>query len=79
MSTFWARSLAIVLIALLLSLVVWPFFGPLGVSLLFCLLLLAVLGFHLRQIARLVRWLQQPSLDTVPESFGTWETVYNQF
>ena len=78
MSTFWARSLAIVLIALLLSLVVWPFFGPLGVLLLFCLLLLGVLGFHLLQIARLVRWLQQPSLDTVPESFGTWETVYSQ-
>ncbi len=77
MSSFWIRSLATLLVAGLLSLVMWPFFGPVGALVLFCLLLFGILGFHLRQIARLVYWVQHPSLDTVPETFGSWELVFN--
>ncbi len=77
MSPFWIRSLATLLVAGLLSLVMWPFFGPVGALVLFCLLLFGILGFHLRQIARLVYWVQHPSLDTVPETFGSWELVFN--
>lgn len=77
MSSFWVRSLATLLVAALISLVAWPFAGPAGSLVLFCLLLLVILGFHLRQIARLVHWVQHPSLDTVPETFGSWELVFN--
>lgn len=77
MSSFWVRSLATLLVAALISLVAWPFAGPTGSLVLFCMLLLAILGFHLRQIARLVYWVQHPSLDTVPETFGSWELVFN--
>ena len=44
-----------------------------GVLLLFCLLLLSILGFHLRQIARLVRWLQQQGLQA-----GSLRTAFGQ-
>ena len=77
LSSFWVRSLATLLVAALLSLVAWPVTGPVGSLWLFCVLLLAILLFHLRQIARLVYWVQHPSLDSVPECFGSWELVFN--
>ena len=72
LSPFWVRSLATLLVAALLSLVAWPFTGPVGALVLFCLLLLAILLFHLRQIAgwctgcSIRHWIRCRSV------FGSW-------
>jgi len=34
-----------------------------------------MLSYHLRHLARLARWLQDPKSDTVPEGSGSWDTV----
>ena len=34
-----------------------------------------ILGYHLRHLARLARWVQDPKADTVPEGTGSWDAV----
>ena len=35
----------------------------------------AMLAYHLRHLARLAQWVQNPRADTVPEGSGSWEAV----
>jgi two-component system phosphate regulon sensor histidine kinase PhoR len=37
---------------------------------------LVMLGFHLRYLDRLAFWLEQPTLDTVPDGIGAWSEVF---
>jgi two-component system phosphate regulon sensor histidine kinase PhoR len=34
-----------------------------------------MLAYHLRHLARLARWLQEPKAETVPEGSGSWDAV----
>ena len=34
-----------------------------------------MLGYHLRHLARLAQWVQNPKADTVPEGSGSWDAV----
>jgi len=34
-----------------------------------------MLAYHLRQLAQLARWVQDPKADTVPEGSGSWDAV----
>src|SRR3972149_10924270 len=41
--------------------------------------LIIYLGWHLYQLSRLVRWLENKKTDTVPEAGGIWGEVFQQF
>ncbi|QDQ26460.1 phosphate regulon sensor histidine kinase PhoR [Chitinimonas arctica] len=75
---FWWRSLALLLAMGLLALVLQPFFG--GTIALATMLVgvLGLLAYHLRNLHRLGRWLNDPGPETVPESYGAWEAAYGQ-
>lgn len=75
---FYSRTLIALTVALALSLMAWPWYGPLGAALAFIVLLLLILAFHVRQLGKLHAWLKNPTMEQVPESFGTWEAVYHR-
>ncbi len=79
MNTIWLGfvwRLAAVACAALLA---WPLAGveqALGLAL---LLLLALLLYHVRHLARLSKWLADPRPEALPDSTGPWEDVFAAF
>jgi two-component system, OmpR family, phosphate regulon sensor histidine kinase PhoR len=72
----WARPLSTLLLAVVAGLAAWPFVGRNGALLLVCVLLLALLLHHLRNIAALFRWLEDPRRETVPAGLGVWDDIF---
>ncbi|MBV8656886.1 MAG: phosphate regulon sensor histidine kinase PhoR [Burkholderiales bacterium] len=75
---FWWRTTAVLFGISLFALFWVPFFGlTVGLAVLsgglFC-----ALAFHLRNIGRLIGWLNDPKPETIPESIATWGEIYTR-
>jgi two-component system phosphate regulon sensor histidine kinase PhoR len=75
-SGFWPRALIIPFSLLLASLLLWAIAGALAAALFFSLALLLRIILHLRRIAALDAWLDDPENFPVPDSTGVWGDVY---
>ena len=75
---FWWRSTAVLLGVSLFALLWVPFFGTTTGLLALSAALICVLVFHLRNIGRLISWLNDPKPETIPESLGTWDEIYTR-
>jgi two-component system phosphate regulon sensor histidine kinase PhoR len=73
---FLQRTLAWLIVILFIGLAFWAFSGPIEGLIAACIALLAWLGFHLYHIALLLRWLEHPTAERVPDGFGAWHTVF---
>jgi two-component system phosphate regulon sensor histidine kinase PhoR len=73
LKVFWARPLNTVLVAGVIALIAWPMAGSAGALVLLCLMLLALLLHHLRNLSMLYRWLQHPQAAAMPIGTGAWE------
>ena len=76
MFDFWRRALIFPFVLLLLSLLLWAAAGALPAALLFGVLLLVYLFFHLRQLAALDHWLVNAEERVIPDGSGLWEEVF---
>ena len=76
MLSFWTKSLATLILLALAALIVWPWLGMAGALAAFSAGLLFWLTRHLLNLYRFRRWLRNPTVDTVPQGFGLWESAY---
>lgn len=67
---------ATVLILLLLGGLGWLLFEQVEALWLLIGLLVVLLAYHLRNMARLVNWAQQPLGTPVPRAFGVWDYIF---
>jgi len=72
----WGRPLQLVATISLIALVLWPMVGPEKALAAYCLLLLALLGYHLINLSRLHFWLAAQAPRPVPDGSGAWEEVF---
>ena len=78
MKAFWGRPLSTVLLIGVFALLAWPFLGSRNALLLLCVMLLALLLHHLRNLSMLYRWLQHPQREDMPMGSGAWEYLSSQ-
>ena len=78
MKVFWGRPLSTVLLIGVFALLAWPFLGSRNALLLLCVMLLALLLHHLRNLSMLYRWLQHPQREDMPMGSGAWEYLSSQ-
>ena len=76
MREFAQRTLLWLVAIVLLGLGFWWASGALDALLVLCIGLGGWLAFHLYHLALLLRWLQHPSAERVPDGFGAWHTVF---
>jgi two-component system phosphate regulon sensor histidine kinase PhoR len=76
MLSFWSKPLTTLLLLALAALIAWPIFGPMVALVAFSAGLLGWLARHLVNLYRFRRWLRNPSLDSVPQGSGLWESAY---
>jgi len=76
MSVFWRHALVPPLILALIALLLWAAAGPLPALVFLALGFIARVVFHLRRLAALDNWLDDPEGRPVPESTGVWGEVY---
>ncbi len=72
------RSALIIAAAVLPAVAAGFAFGPHWGWAIFCLAPMALLAFHLRQLAKLRRWALGSPIADVPESWGVWDEVFAQ-
>ena len=72
----WSYLLRRLLLLALFALVAGLAAGVRGALACFAVLLVALLALHLRQLARLLAWLQDPLPETVPEASGPWGQAF---
>ncbi len=70
--TFWV---GISLIAI--SIAIWAIAGAIAALAFLCLSLIVYIASHIHWIHQLYVWLQDPSLNNVPEGSGIWENVFS--
>lgn len=78
MSDFWQRALVFPFLLLLFSLLLWAIAGPLTAALVFGIGLVWHLLHHLRHLAALLRWLEAPQAQEMPEGSGLWEDAFSR-
>ena len=76
MLSFWGKPLTTLALLALAALVVWPIAGPVAALGAFSAGLLVWLFRHLRNLYQFRRWLRNPSVATVPQGSGLWESAY---
>lgn len=76
MGPFWLEALGVAVAAAIAALLALLFLDHLWASLAVLALLLAFVLHHLRQLSRLVDWLEQPAGTPLPTGGGTWELVF---
>ncbi len=76
MSGFWQRALISPFALLILALILWVVAGPLSAALSFGVGLLAWGAAHLRRLAALDNWLDDPERRPAPDSSGLWGEVF---
>ena len=76
MLSFWSKPLTTLALIALAALIVWPLAGPVVALGLFGAALLVWLFRHLRNLYLFRRWLRNPSVATVPQGSGLWESAY---
>ena len=72
----WRHALTFLLSISLLSLFLWAAVGTLTAVMAFAFLLLLRWIFHVRNLVKLGKWLEDPETRTVPEGEGPWEDVF---
>ena len=77
MLEFWRRVLIFPLILVAASLLAWAVAGHWAAIVLLALLLVRW-GGHLRQLAALERWLEDPEERPVPQGSGLWEDAFSR-
>ncbi len=75
---YWWRTASALLAGALMAGIVHLFAGPVTALWVMLIITLLVLAIHTRNLVRLGNWLTDPQQDTVPESFGAWDIVYNR-
>ncbi|MGQ5522885.1 phosphate regulon sensor histidine kinase PhoR [Chitinimonas sp. PSY-7] len=73
----WRSALLLAGIALL-GLVFQPFFGWAVTFLIILAGMAGMLIYHLRNLHRLSRWLDDPTPQSMPEAMGSWDAVYSK-
>jgi two-component system phosphate regulon sensor histidine kinase PhoR len=76
MLSFWSKPLTTLVLLVLAALIAWPILGPLLALVVFSAGLLGWLARHLLNLYRFRRWLRNPSVDSVPQGSGLWESAY---
>lgn len=76
MSVFWRHALVPPLILALIALLLWAAAGPLSALGFLALGFMVRVVFHLRRLAALDNWLDDPEERPVPESTGVWGEVF---
>jgi len=76
MNRVWARLLTSLTLLGLGCLIVWPVFGVTAAIVVFASGLFLCVINHLRNISRLLSWLDHPDPEQVPISAGAWDEVY---
>jgi two-component system phosphate regulon sensor histidine kinase PhoR len=76
MTDFWRRALLFPFILTICAALVWAVAGALPAVLLLVGVLLWRCTFHLRNLARLDRWLLDPEGSGVPDGTGLWDDVF---
>lgn len=76
MSVFWRRALIPPLSIFLAALLLWAMAGVLFAASFLALGFLVRVAFHLRRLAMLDKWLDNPEEYPVPESSGVWGEVF---
>ena len=76
MGPFWFEALIVALLTCAAALAAWVLWSPF-----WALLVLGLLGLlygvhHLRQMSRLLHWLEQPTDTPLPAGSGAWEGVF---
>ena len=76
MQDFWWRTLGAFAPMALFSLLLWPVVGGRNVLILLIVWVVARLLTHLYNLRKLLRWLKNPELQSIPNGSGVWEDVY---
>lgn len=76
MSVFWRRALILPISIILGALLLWAIAGPLVAASFLALGFLVRVVFHLRRLAALDEWLDDPEGRPAPESSGVWGEVF---
>ena len=78
MQDFWFRLSVPIVFGTVLALLLWGMFSA-TVALLFMLLaLLLMMAHHAWQLFKLVRWLQDAHIETIPEAGGIWDEAFSR-
>src|SRR5258706_2592802 len=76
MLSFWGKPLTTLFLLAFAALIAWAIFGPVLALVAFSAGLLGWLARHLLNLYRFRRWLRNPSVDSVPQGSGLWESAY---
>lgn len=74
--SFWQSTLALIALWAFVTAFFGLFFGWVFTAILFCLGLLAVIGYQLRYMTRLLAWLDGPLNGPLPEGSGIWDYIF---
>lgn len=74
----WRHALTFLLAVSILSLFLWAAAGPLPAAMVFGVLLLLRWLYHVRNLVKLGRWLENPETRDVPEGEGPWEDIFSR-
>jgi len=75
---FWFKLSVPVVLGTLFALLTWGVFSG-TIALLFMLLaLLVVMARHARQLYKLLQWLQDARIETIPDAGGIWDEVFSR-
>ncbi len=74
---FWGRSLLTFMLVCAVALATWPLLGATGALAALSALLLLLIAHHLRNLSRLLRWIQNPAIESAPEASGVWGDVFS--
>ncbi|HEY5993441.1 MAG TPA: phosphate regulon sensor histidine kinase PhoR [Gallionellaceae bacterium] len=78
MTGFWPRALILISSLLLLALIIWSAAGLLPAAVFLTVALMARLLWHMRNLARLDNWLEDPEVRAVPDSTGIWGDIFSR-
>ena len=78
MTGFWPRALILLASLLLLTLLIWSVAGLLPAAVFFALALLARLLWHMRNLAALDKWLEDPEGRPAPDGKGIWGDIFSR-
>ena len=78
MQEFWIRVSLPVVISILAALFLWPMFSATVALLFMVVVLLIVMTHRAKQLFKLVQWLNDARIETIPEAGGVWDEAFSQ-
>lgn len=76
MRTFWLEAFGVTLVAGMLALLAWLLLDVYWALVVVPAVMSIFILHHLRQLSRLIRWLEQPVGTPLPTGGGAWEVVF---